>query len=96
MKLCESLDGLTDEPNNPEQSSASNCNEGEVGMLKARMDRIEKEFKQQIRTLTAQVKKLLEITNCAQIDVGFHVIENVSTSSGLLFLELINLQFSPT
>ena len=77
--MCESLDGLTDEPNNPEESSASNCNEGEAARLKARTDQMEKDFKQQIRTLTGQVKRLLKITTCAQIDISYHVINNVST-----------------
>ena len=82
--MCESLENLTDEPNNPE-SSTSNCNEGEVARLKARIDQMEKDFKQHIRTLTGQVKKLLEITTCAQIDINYHVIDNVSTFRALLF-----------
>lgn len=79
IKQCTSFEQLTTGPSDLE--SASTANSSECTRLEERVAKLEKEKKELIQLilkLDVRVKKLEEITNCAQIDIGF-AIEDVSS-----------------
>lgn len=79
FKECTSFEQLTADRSDLE--SVSTANGDELARLQNRVAKLEQEKKQLgqlIRVLEVRVKKLEEITNCAQIDIGF-AIEDVSS-----------------